>query len=169
MLQYKYVEGVSVLKRRLLAACMVLVLLASVFAIPASAATLKIMRVTVNGARLRSGPGNYSIITSLKKGTKVLYTGKKANAFYQVRTSGGKVGYVYKRFLSSYGAVSSNQLYVTNKAVTMRSSNSSKSRGVKKLKKNTTVLVYEVRGTWAYVKTLTGKGGYVKASALTKP
>lgn len=160
----------SVLKRRLLAALLCLMLLASAFAIPASAASVvKVMKVNVNGARLRSGPGNYPVIKSLKKGTKVLYTGKKVNAFYQVRTSGGRVGYIYKRFLSSYGAATSKQVYYTTKKVTLRKKPSSRSRSVKKLKKNTLVLAYEVRGTWVYVKTLSGKGGYVKASALKKP
>ena len=44
-----------------------------------------------------------------------------------------------------------------------------KSKGVKRLKRRTLVLVYQVRGSWAYVKTMSGKGGYVKVSALTKP
>ena len=159
----------SVLKRRLLAAVLGLVILVSLFAVPASASVVKVMKVSVNGARLRSGPGDYSVIKSLKKGTKVLYTGKKVNAFYKVRTSGGKVGYVYKRFLTSYGAANSKQVYYTNKAVTMRRKASAKSRGVKRLKSRTLVLVYQVRGKWAYVKTLSGKGGYIKVSALTKP
>lgn len=160
----------SILKRRLLAALLGLVLLISVFAVPASATSVvKVMKVNVHGARLRSGPGNYPVIKSLKKGTKVLYTGTHVNAFYKVRTSGGKVGYIYKKFLSSYGAATSKQVYVTNKKTTMRRKNTTKSRAVKKLKKNTLVLVYEVRGNWAYVKTLSGKGGYVKVSALSKP
>lgn len=159
----------SVLKRRLFAAILGLVLLVSILAVPASAASVvKVMKVNVHGARLRSGPGNYSVITSLKKGTKVLYTGKKVNAFYQVRTSGGKVGYVYKKFLSSYGAATSKQVYYTTKATTMRHRASSKSSSVKRLKKNTLLLVYATSGSWAYVKTLSGKGGYVKISALSK-
>lgn len=160
----------SFLKRRLLAAILGLVLLVSFFSVPAFAdSVVKVMKINVNGARLRSGPGDYTVIKSLKKGTKVLYTGKKVNAFCQVRTSGGKVGYVYDKFLSTYGAATSKQVYYTNKAVTMRKKASSKSRGIKKLKKNTLVLAYEVFGNWVYIKTLSGKGGYVKASCLSKP
>ena len=159
----------SVLKRRLLAAVLGLVILVSLFAVPASASVVKVMKINVNGARLRSGPGNYPVIKSLKKRTKVLYTGKKVNAFYKVRTSGGKVGYVYDKFVTSYGAANSNQVFYTNKSVTMRRKATAKSRGVKRLKKKTLVLVYQVRGSWAYVKTMSGKGGYVKVSALTKP
>ena len=159
----------SVLKRRLLAAVLGLVILVSLFAVPASASVVKVMKINVNGARLRSGPGNYPVIKSLKKGAKVLYTGKKVNAFYKVRTSGGKVGYVYDKFLTSYGAANSNQVFYTNKSVTMRRKATAKSRGVKRLKRKTLVLVYQVRGSWAYVKTMSGKGGYVKVSALTKP
>lgn len=153
-----------------MAALLCLMLLVSAFAIPASATSVvKVMKVNVNGARLRSGAGDYPVITSLKKGTRVLFTGKKVNSFYQVRTSGGKVGYVYKKFLSSYGAATSKQVYYTTKAVTMRKKASAKSSGVKRLKAHTLVLAYQVRGTWVYVKTLSGKGGYVKATALAKP
>lgn len=153
-----------------MAALLCLMLLVSAFAIPASATSVvKVMKVNVNGARLRSGAGDYPVITSLKKGTRVLFTGKKVNSFYQVRTSGGKVGYVYKKFLSSYGAATSKQVYYTTKAVTMRKKASAKSSGVKRLKAHTLVLAYKVRGTWVYVKTLSGKGGYVKATALAKP
>ena len=144
-------------------------LLASFFVVPASAASVvKVMKVNVSGARLRSKAGESTIITSLKKGTKVLYTGKKVNAFYYVRTSNGKTGYVYDKFLSSYGAAYSNQVYYTTKKVNMFRKASAKSSKVKKLSKHTLVLVYEVRGNWAYVKTLSGKGGFVKASCLTK-
>lgn len=157
------------MKRRILAALLCAMLLVSAFAIPANASVVKVMKVIVNGARLRSGPGDYPVIKSLKKGTRVLYTGKKVDAFYQVRTSGGKVGYVYKRFLASYGAAASDQVYVTTKAVKMRKKPSGKSKTVKKLKSGTLVLAYDVRGTWVYVKTMSGKGGYIKASALAKP
>ena len=144
-------------------------LLASFFAVPASAASVvKVMKINVSGARLRSGPGASEIITSLKKGTKVLYTGKKTNAFCYVRTSSGKKGYVYDKFLSTYGAAYSKQLYSTTKKIHMFRKASTKSSKIKKLSKHTLVIVYEVRGSWAYVKTLSGKGGFVKASCLTK-
>jgi len=157
------------LKKRFFAVMLCVVLLASFLVVPASAASVvKVMKVNVDGARLRKKAGESEIITSLKKGTKVLYTGKKVNAFYQVRTSNGKVGYVYKPFLSGYGAANSKQVYYTTKKINMFRKASTKSSKVKKLSKHTLVLVYEVRGSWAYVKTLSGKGGFVKASCLSK-
>ena len=157
------------MKKRFLAAVLCVMLLASIFVVPASAASVvKVMKINVSGARLRKGPGESDIITSLKKGTKVLYTGKKVNAFCQVRTSSGKTGYVYHKFLSSYGAASSKQVYFTTKKINMFRRASTKSGKVKKLGKHTLVIVYQVRGSWAYVKTLSGKGGYVKASCLSK-
>ena len=157
------------MKKRFLAVVLCVMLLASFLAVPASAASVvKVMKVNVDGARLRKSAGASEIITSLKKGAKVLYTGKKVNAFLQVRTTNGKVGYVYKPFLSSYGAASSKQVYYTTKKINMFKKPSAKSRKVKKLSSHTLVLVYEVRGNWAYVKTLSGKGGFVKASCLTK-
>lgn len=157
------------MKKRFFAVVLCVVLMASFFAVPASAASVvKVMKVNVDGARLRKSAGASEIITSLKKGAKVLYTGKKVNAFLQVRTTNGKVGYIYKPFLSSYGAANSKQVYYTTKKVHMFKKPSAKSSKVKKLKAHTLVLVYEVRGSWAYVKTLSGKGGFVKASCLSK-
>ena len=157
------------MKKRFLAAVLCVMLLASIFVVPASAASVvKVMKINVSGARLRKGPGESDIITSLKKGTKVLYTGKKVNAFCYVRTSNGKKGYVYDKFLSTYGAAYSNQVYYTTKKINMYRRASTRSGRVKKLSKRTLVIVYEVRGSWAYVKTLSGKGGFVKASSLSK-
>ena len=36
------------------------------------------------------------------------------------------------------------------------------------LGRNEHVIVYEVQGSWAYVRTLDGKGGFVKVSSLKK-
>ena len=158
------------MKRRFLAVVLCVMLLASVFAAPASAASVaKIMKVNVQGARLRKGPGNYSWSKpSLKKGQKVLYLGKHKNAFYYVYTTGGRTGWVYKSFLSDYGAVNNKQVYRATKAGYLYNSNSTKSGHAAKVRKNEYVFVYTLKGTWAYVKKMNGKGGYIKASRLKK-
>ena len=158
------------MKRRFLAVVLLVVLMASVFAVPASAAsTAKIYKVNVQGARLRSGPGNYSWSKpSLNKGQRVLYLGKHQNSFYYVYTSGGRKGWVYKGFLSSYGAVNKSQVYRATKAGYLYKKGSSKSGHAGKVSKNEYLFVYSVKGRWAYVKKMNGKGGYIPASRLKK-
>ena len=158
------------MKHRILKALVCLLLITTVVLAPMSAyaKTVKIMKVNVEGARLRSGPGAYPVITSLKKGTRVLYAGTKKNAFLQVRTSGGKTGYVYKPFLTAYGAVQSKQVFHVTSTTGLYKKPKTSSSKVQNLKANQRVIVYEARGNWAYVKTLSGKGGFVKVSKLAK-
>jgi len=153
----------------LIALCMMLLTSMVLAPISASASVVRIMKVNVNGARLRTGPGESSILKpSLKKGERVFYWGKHANAFYYVRTSTGRVGYVYKRYLTSYGAVNSSQIYYAAGKVNVYKKTSTGARRVTKLSNRQHVIVYEARGGWAYIKTLSGKGGYVKMSSLRK-
>ena len=90
-----------------------------------------------------------------KKDGKVFYWGKTTNSFSYVRTSTGQVGYMYKGFLKAYGAANRNQVYyckVKSAQLYKRSGKSLKKAG--KLTKYQHVIVYEVRGSWAYIKTL---------------
>lgn len=152
-----------------MALCMMLLASFVIAPVSASAKVVKIMKVNVKGARLRSGPGASSIKKpSLKKGEKVFYSGKQVHAFCYVRTASGRTGYVYKPYLSSYGAVNSKQVYYAKKATTMYKKARKSSRRVGRLSKKQHVLVYETRGNWAYIKTLSGKGGFVKFSNLRR-
>lgn len=160
------------MKRRVISLLMVIALLAAMAVAPmgAMAATkVKILKVTVDGARLRTGPAStYDVKTSLKKGSKVIYLGKTKNSFAHIRTSGGTEGYMYKGFLKNYGTCYKSQIYKSKKnslPVYKKAGHSSK---VTRLKKGQHVIVYQVKGKWAYIKTLGGKGGYCKASSLTK-
>lgn len=163
------------MKRRLVSLLLCVVLIATVMIVPTTAQAagskmVKILKVTVDGARIRQGPGSkYEVVTSVKKGSKVFYLGKTSNSFCYVRTSNGVVGYMYRGFLKSYGAVPLSQVYYCSaKKVTVykRSGNGLKKTGT--LYKNQHVIVYEVRGKWAYIKSLSGKSGYVRTSALKK-
>jgi uncharacterized protein YgiM (DUF1202 family) len=161
------------MNRRFISLALVVALLVAMAIVPAgaSAATkVKILKVTVDGARVRSGPSsNYDVKTSLKKGSKVIYLGKTKNSFAHIRTSGGTEGYIYKGFLKNYGSCYKSQIYYSKKsglAVYKKASTSSSK--VTKLKKHQHVILYQVKGNWAYIKTLGGKGGYCKASSLSK-
>ena len=161
------------MKRRLLTIVLTLALLVSMTVLPVSASaasTVKILRVTEDGARVRVGPSTlYNVLTSLKSGAKVFYLGKTTDSFAYIRTSKGVVGYMYKGFLKNYGAATKKQIYYSTKSkVGVYKKASSKSSKVAKLAKREHVFVYQVRGKWAYIRTLNGKGGYVKKSNLKK-
>ncbi len=161
------------MKRRLISLVLLIALLLATAIVPvgASAATkVKILKVTVDGARVRQGPSSaYAVKTSVKKGGKVFYLGKMKNSFAYIRTSGGTQGYMYKGFLKSYGTCYKSQVYYSKKSgLKVYKKPSTHSSKVTKLSKHQHVIVYQVKGKWAYIKTVSGKGGYCQASALGK-
>ena len=161
------------MKRRTISLVLLIALLLATAIVPvgASAATkVKILKVTVDGARVRQGPSSaYAVKTSVKKGAKVFYLGKMKNSFAYIRTSGGTQGYMYKGFLKSYGTCYKSQVYYSKKSgLKVYKKPSTHSSKVTKLSKHQHVIVYQVKGKWAYIKTVSGKGGYCQASALGK-
>lgn len=167
-------EGVLVMKRRILTMLVAVLLVASIMAAPMSASAssksmVQILKVTVDGARLREGPtSGYSIITSLDKGTKVFYRGKQKHSFCYVCTAYGQKGYIFRDFLASYGAAYASQIYYASSKVKVYKKASTGSGKVTTLGKGQHVILYQSNGDWAYIKTLGGKGGFVRASALKK-
>ena len=159
------------MKRRVLIGLMCALLMVSTVLAPVSASAsgiVKILKVNVDGARLRARVNGKLVEQnfSLKKGERVFFAGKTYRSAYYVCTSSGKKGYVYKKFLSSYGAVNTKQVYrVTKTAGLYKKVGSGKKTNISKGKY---VMVYEVRGGWAYVKTVSGKGGFMKTSCLSK-
>lgn len=172
----QYFTGVSRLKRkffRVLACLLAMLTLAAtplaVMPTAEAASTMKIVKVNVQGARLREGPSSeYDIITSLDKGEKVFYSGKTKNAFSYVCTADGKVGFVYKGYLSAYGTVRTAQVYyTTGNGVRMYKKPRTSASRVATLKQQY-VIVYQKAGNWAQVRTLEGKSGYIQLSKLKK-
>lgn len=144
-------------------------LMAPMSALAASKSTVQILKVNVDGARLRRGPSSaYDVITSLDKGTKVFYMNKQKDSFCYVCTAYGVRGYVFRDYLSSYGAAYTNQIYYAKSSTKVYKKASTGSGKVTSLGKGQHVIVYQTRGSWAYIKTLGGKGGYVKTSSLKK-
>ena len=148
--------------------CMTLVITMLVGSCPVASArssTIKLLKVTADGARLREGgSSDYDVITTLKKGTKVFYYGKNSNYFCYVCTSDGKTGYVYKGYLSSYGTVRTDQIYYTTKKATIYKKASTSSSKVTTIAKNRFVIILKKVGNWGYVQTLDGKSGFVLLS-----
>lgn len=168
--------GVNGVKRNFLRTVLCALLMLTLMAAPIlpessaqAASTMKIMKVNVQGGRLREGPSSeYEVITTLSRGEKVFYSGKTSKAFCLVCTADGEVGYIYREFLSSYGTVRTSQVYYTvSKGVKMYKKPSTKA-SYTKLKSKQFVIVYKKAGNWAYVKTLDGKGGYIPLSSLEK-
>lgn len=162
------------MKRRLFPVMLIVVLLLSMAIAPVSASAaakkVKILTVTVDGARVRRGPSSaYQVLTSVKKGGKVFYLGKIKNSFAYVRTSTGTIGYMYKGYLRSYGSCYVSQVYYNKKgSLPVYKKASTGSGRVTTLGRRQHVIVYQVKGNWAYIKTMGGKGGYCKWSALRK-
>ena len=160
------------MKRRILKVLVCLVMIVTCMAPVAATAASKpayILKVSADYARMRKGPyGSYDIITTLRRGTKVLYGGQNAGEYCKVYTTNGTSGYVYKKYLSTYGAVKKSNIYRTKSSAPFykRSGSSLKRSG--SVAKNQFVLVYKKNGDWAYVKSLTGRSGYMKLSYLKK-
>ena len=135
-----------------------------------STKVIQLLKVTADGARVRKGPSSaYDVITSIRKGEALFYLGKTSGAFCRVRTSTGQIGYMYKGFLKSYGAVQLRQIYYSKAdGVRVYKRASTRSSRVTSLSKKQHVIVYQTKGNWAYVKTLSGKGGFVRLSSLKK-
>lgn len=151
--------------------CVVMILTCTMtpFAANAASKSAYILKVNTDYARMRRGPyGNYGIITTLRRGTKVLYGGENAGSYCKVYLTNGTSGYVYRSYLSNYGAVSKNNIYMTTASTDfyIRSGNSPKWVGT--VPRSQFVLVYKTNGSWAFVKSLTGATGYMKLGTLKK-
>ena len=163
------------MKRRTIALLLTILLLlgtvvAPVGASAASKSKVRILKVTVDGARIRKGPSSaYDVVTSVRKGGRVVYLNSMKNSFARVSTEYGTVGYMYKGFLKSYGLAYRSQMYYSSSGkVGVYKRTSTNSTRLTKLSKHQIVVVYQVKGNWAYIKTLGGTGGYVQKKYLKK-
>ena len=76
-------------------------------------------------------------------------------------------GYIYKGFLSYYGAARRSQIfYATDDGVTLYKKPKSGASKSTTLAKGEHIIVYKVVGSWGYAKTLRGKAGFVTAKNL---
>ena len=156
--------------------CMMLVVMCVVpTCLPSASAAsaAKILRVNADGVRLHysaSGQGTGNMILSMEKGTKVLFLQMKNKSWAYVCRSNGLRGYVYKGYLSEYGAVNARDVYQvsTNKLPTYKVSGKRMKKTGSTLAKNTVVFVRDTKGGYAKILTLKGKWTYVKTSGLKR-
>ena len=133
----------------------------------ASAASniIMILKTTVDGGRLREGPSSaYNVITSLPQTTKVFYWGDKSAAFCKVRTANGQEGYIYEGFLTPYGMVRLDQVFYASSTTNVYKSPGGSRIGA--LGQGEHVLVFKAQNGWAFIKTLSGRAGFVQLSNL---
>lgn len=146
--------------------CLTLILMIGIMPICSAYAASKayLLRVNTNFVHVRDK--NSNIITTLSRGTRVLYWGENKGSMCKVVNSSGYTGYIYKSYLSAYGVVNKNQVgVVTTKApIYTRSGNSLRKSGT--VKAGTPLLVYQVNGSWAYVKNFNGTGAYIRTAYL---
>ncbi len=137
------------------------------FAASKNKKTIYIVNIDNNGVRVRSEPrGGDNIMTTLKKGTKLFYLGQEG-AYYKVCSEFSYTsGYVYKGYVSYYGAVSYDSIYRSNGRTYVYSRPTSSSRRSATLKNGQFVIVRAVSGKWAYIYTISGTKGYVRTSSL---
>lgn len=147
--------------------CAVLVATLALAPLSAMAAGVSgILIVNADSARLRSASDKSVVVAKLKKGTRVVYAGKHLGDMYLVRTSSGQVGYIWKQYLSAYGAAASKQVCRIKSTTAVYKNHKGKPKKIGSIGAGTTVIVYEVRGSWAYIKTLGGKSCYIKKAYL---
>lgn len=173
---YSYRSEGFIVKRFLKVFLIVTLLLAMILPTDAFAAskktkTLYIIKVDRPDVRVRSTPDgttSANILGTVKKGTRLFYLGQKNSAWYRVATEYGARGYVYKGYVSYYGAVSLNTVYEAKTGTKLYKKANTRGGTNGSLKKGQYVVVYAVGNGWAYVKTISGKSGYLPVSALKK-
>lgn len=151
-------------KKLILCLLLCIVLLTSA----ASAAQWTFMKVVVQDARVRKGPGDSDIITSLDKGTKVIAVARPNKSYYKVKMKDGSTGYIFRDHLKSMASADSSKVYKTTARVNLRRHARARSSLVKTLRSGTYVKLISKSGGWAHIQTADGKKGYLRADYLKK-
>lgn len=126
-----------------------------------------VVNIDNNGVRAREQPhGGDNVITTLKKGTKLFYLGQSGSYYKVCSEYSPRAGYVYKGYVSYYGAVAYDSIFKCDGKTYVYSRPSTSSRRTATLKDNQFVIVRAVSGKWAYVFTISGIKGYVRTSNL---
>ena len=150
--------------RRIL--CLALILMLGILPLCSAQAVGRAYIVRVNTDFVRVRSANNEIMTSVPRGTRVLFWGERIGDMYKVMSATGHTGYIYKGYLSSYGVVNQNQVGMTVSRAPLYVRNGSSFRQVGSTHAGTPVLVYRVMGEWAFVKNFNGTSAYIPLSYL---
>ena len=165
--------------KRLFACLAAVVLLLTALPVISLAETYAKVTISSDVLHLRDTPSSSgNILGRYRNGTKVQIL-KSGRQWSQVRTPDGKVGYMYKQYLSSYssddsGSSSSASIgtgtrYIKSGIgpVNIRKSASIKAKLVDRLEGGTRVTVVTAGVNWCRIK-FNGRYGYVKTKYLVK-
>lgn len=161
------------MKRKLMKSLICTVLVMAFLAAPMSAlASSKlalILKVNKDWVYMRApADEGGEVIGRLRKGTKLLYWGSSDGSMCKVLNSKGDIGYVYKDYLSTYGAMKKSSVCVTTDSTKLYKLSGGSLKGNGSLAKGKFVVVYKTSGNWAYVKTMSGKSAYCRTSTLER-
>ena len=156
--------------------CILLVMIILTAQLPAKAAVPGSTSMATSGSKyvvtasylnFRAGPGtNYRVITGLSRGTQVTYLDYK-NGWWRVRTSGGSVGYVDRKYLTPASVDKTGKYFVTASAMRVRKSPTTSSAVRGTIAKGTMITISQLNGDWGYIY-YNGYGGWVPLKYLKK-
>lgn len=161
------------MKRRMLktVVCMMLIFAAVILPTCALAgSTAYVLKLNKDGVNFRglNSDGTYYVMGLAKKGTRFLYAGSKRDQMLKVYTSSGVSGYIYKGYLSSYGAIPKNRVGVVTRNTKTYKKGSSSMRKNGNISAGSIVLVYAYNSNWAKCKTLSGKTIYLPRNTIKR-
>ena len=166
--------------KRLFACLAAVVLLLTALPVISLAETYAKVTISSDVLHLRDTPSSSgNILGRYRNGTKVQIL-KSGRQWSQVRTPDGKVGYMYKQYLSSYSSddsgssssgasIGTGTRYIKSGIgpVNIRKSASIKAKLVDRLEGGTRVTVVTAGVNWCRIK-FNGRYGYVKTKYLVK-
>lgn len=107
--------------------------------------------VTASALNVRTGPStDYSIKTSIKKGTSVRFQYAK-NGWWYVKYSSGKYGFVDKKYLTRSNVKKTGTYKITAKSINVRSGPSTSAHVYGYLFKGNKVKVLQMKGDWSRI------------------
>ena len=162
---------------RLFACLAAIVLLSAMLPAAVLAETYATVTTESDVLHLRDYPGtDGAIIGKYRNGTKVEILGNLRN-WAQVKTPDGQVGYMYKKYLSSFASGSSEISYGSGVTryirsgigpVNIRRSASVQSALLDRLNGGSKITLLSQGETWSRIKLPNGRLGWVKTQFLTK-
>ncbi len=136
-----------------------------------AAETNKIVEVTASAVNIRSGASTkYSIVATVKRGTKLQYLSKCSNGWYKIKYK-GSTRYITNKYTKLTGKSTSKDSIkkvgkVKTTTLNVRSGPSTKYSVKKKIKKNSVVGIISSSKDWTKVKLSSSLTGYVSTDYI---
>lgn len=134
--------------------------------------------VTTSDVNIRTGPGTqYSVITTIKKGTKINVAGREGEWLRVISKRGNPPGYVLDRFArplegqkDAPASAEVRGVFVTTEEVNVRTGPGAHHEIIATIPKDTKVHVVAAEGEWLRIESKHGKPpGYIPARYARRP